>query len=137
VAEGGGWQSIEDMEMFQRLEKLCDAVWDEVVQWHELGKRTVGTQLIRATDSMGSNHSEGDGRFHHKDKLNFCYIARGSCKEAAFWVRRAESRKLIATDRVRFFLSEINAVKLCINTVIKLRRQWMGEVREATEEYEA
>jgi four helix bundle protein len=38
-------------------------------------------QIIRSSRSIGSNISEGHGRFTYKDQLHFCIQARGSLSE--------------------------------------------------------
>jgi four helix bundle protein len=135
MAEEQGWQSVEEMAMFARCERLCDAIWDEVNTWKPLAVDTVGKQLIRAADSIGANLVEGDGRYHHKEKLNFCYIARGSAKETCYWIRRTRTRKLITAERAEAFLQEIERIRIWINTLISHRRKWLSGVREERVDY--
>lgn len=137
MSEQRKWQSIEDFEMFKELEKLCDEIWDVVMTWNSFARDTVGNQLVRSADSAGSNLSEGDGRYHHKETLNFYYISRGSLKEACYWIRRARARRLMTTEQANHFLSRFESVRRWINSLISQRRQWMTEVREEPEEYGA
>ena len=53
---------IEDMECFRLYVETADWVWDTVEGWKPLAQNTVGSQLIRACDSVGANLVEGDGR---------------------------------------------------------------------------
>ncbi len=39
-------------------------------------------QIIRCSRSITANISEGFGRFHHQENIQFCRIARGSLTEA-------------------------------------------------------
>lgn len=135
--EESGWRPVEHLEMFRRIERLVDAVWDEVHTWPRLAQDTVGKQLITSADSVGSNTVEGDGRFHHRDKLNFLYIARGSCKEAAYWIRRAAARRLLAEERAAMFAQEFEASRRWINSLISQRRTYMKQVREDGAAYDA
>lgn len=135
MSEQGKWQSIEDFEMFKELERLCDEIWDVVAGWNPFARDTVGKQLVSAADSAGANVSEGDGRYHHKETLNFYYIARGSVKEASYWIRRARSRRLLTVEQANNFLQRLESVRRWINSLITQRRQWITELREEPAEY--
>lgn len=52
-------------------------------------------QLMRAIDSVGANICEGFGREYAGSLRQFYGYARGSALEAAYWLDRAISRKLI------------------------------------------
>ncbi len=129
------WKSIEDMEMFKRIERFVDAVWNDVSKWPPFARDTVGKQLVRAADSIGANLVEGDGRYHHKEKLNFFYIARASAKETNFWLCRARTRNMITAERVESMLRELETLRRWINSVISKRREWMSEVKDERAEY--
>ena len=126
---------FEDLEMFKETERLSDEIWEAVAEWDSFARDTVGKQIVRAADSIGANLVESDGRYHHKDKLNFYYIARASVKETRYWLRRAKSRRLLASERTEALLNRFESVRRWINTLISQRRQWMTELREDTEDY--
>jgi four helix bundle protein len=129
------WHSIEEMDMFKRLEHLADEIWEVVVAWIPLAQETIGAQLIRAADSVGANLLEGDGRYHFREKLNFCYIARASSNEARYWIRRAKTRRLMTPRQADDFHGRLVAVHRWINTLITERRRWVAGVREQQGEY--
>ncbi len=135
MSEHEGWRSIEDFEMFEQLERLSDEIWDVVLTWHSLAQDTVGKQLIRAADSIGANLVEGDGRYSIKDKLQFCYIARGSLKETRRWLQRARARRLLTPEQAENYINRANAGLRWLNTIISQRRQWTSQVREEPTEY--
>lgn len=128
------WQSIEEFQAFKELERLSDEVWDLVAAWNPLAKDTLGKQLVRAMDSVGANLVEGDGRYTVKEKVHYCYIARGSLKEAGYWMRRAQQRHLVKESQAEPLIERMERMHRWINTLIRKRREWM-EVREDTEEY--
>ena len=70
--------------------------------WPSLDQRTLGTQLIRAVDSIGANIAEAAGRIHTQDRRRLLVIARGSLFETEHWLLRAQARGLLAdhTDRL-------------------------------------
>jgi four helix bundle protein len=86
---------FEDLRVFQLAEKLSDYVWEIVLAWTYFEKITMGTQFIKAADSIGANIAEGSGRGAVKDNQRFIRIARGSLNETKYWARRAKKRKLI------------------------------------------
>src|SRR5205809_4779104 len=93
------FEPLENRRVYQRAEEVADRIWDLVSAWDWFPRKTVGTQLARAADSIGANTAEAGGRFHPHDVRNFLYYARGSLRETKFWLRRAVHRKLI-TDEV-------------------------------------
>ena len=96
---------IGDLEIYQMAEDIADKIWDICLGWDYYARDTVGKQLVRAADSISANLAEGHGRYHFKDRLNFCYYARGSLEETKSWLKKAIRRKLISSD-----ISEINEI---------------------------
>lgn len=70
--------NFENLEIYQLSETLSDKVWEIVFQWNRLAQDTIGKQLIRSTDSIGANISEGSGRGSNQDYKRFLVMARGS-----------------------------------------------------------
>jgi len=66
-----------------------------VKRWPDSEKNALGDQLMRATDSIGLNISEGYARTHIKERLHFFSIARGSIEESLYAIRRARDRQLV------------------------------------------
>ncbi len=51
--------------------KIGEEVWTIVKKCDHFTKETIGKQIVRAADLISSNLSEGFGRFHYKENLNF------------------------------------------------------------------
>ena len=66
-----------------------------VENWPKIERERLGDQLIRATDSIGANISEGYVRMHIKERFHFFSIAQGSIEESIFHLRIAYERGLI------------------------------------------
>ena len=112
--------NLDDLEVYQRAEKLSDIIWLEVTVWNDyFAKDTVGKQLVRAADSIGANIAEGFGRYHYKDNKNFCYYSRGSLIETKGWLKKAKTRHLIAEQGVNDFLDELEQIHKMLNSYIK------------------
>lgn len=70
--------NFEKLQVYKLAEDLADGIWDVVRTWDYLAKNTVGKQMIRAADSIGSNIAEGTGRGTLEDNRRFIRMARGS-----------------------------------------------------------
>jgi four helix bundle protein len=86
---------IEELDIYQIAGRLADSVWDLCSGWESFSKKTLGSQLCRAADSIPANIAEGFGRFFYKENLRFLYFARGSLEETRNWLLRARNRRLI------------------------------------------
>jgi four helix bundle protein len=96
---------LEELEIYKVSMEIGDLVWQIVMEWGYFEKDTLGKQFVRAADSIAFNISEGYGRFHFKDNLNFCYYSRGSAKETLTALEKAKNRNLV-TDNQYNVLSE-------------------------------
>ena len=92
--------NFENLEIYQLSEKLADDVWDIVLGWNKLAQDTVGKQMIRSADSIGTNIAEGSGRGSDQNYKRFLKIARGSLYETRHWLRRAFKRNLLTTAQI-------------------------------------
>lgn len=92
--------NFENLAVYQLSEEIADSVWEVVGGWQAVARDTVGKQLIRAADSIGSNIAEGAGRGSFQDNRRFVRIARGSLNETKHWLRRAFKRGLLNETQV-------------------------------------
>lgn len=121
-----GKTSFENLEVYQLSEKLSDLIWEIVQNWDDFAKRTVGVQIVDASDSVGANIAEGCGRFNYRDNGRFVKISRGSLYETKNWLRRAYRRGLLKdTDVAKLkpivdeLLPKLNAFKRSIENAAK------------------
>jgi four helix bundle protein len=91
--------TFESLQVYQLAEKLAGEVWSLVTQWRAFAQDTIGKQLVRAADGIGSNLAEGYGRGSHADNNRFVFIARGSLNETLCWIQRASTRKLMSPEQ--------------------------------------
>ena len=56
--------NFENLRVYQLAEQLSDLVWEIVLTWSIFARDTVGKQLVRAVDSIGSNMRKGQGEVH-------------------------------------------------------------------------
>ena len=128
---------VSELEFFTRLEALIDEIWILVVDWDWFAKRTVGTQLVSSSDSIGANLEEGDGRFGELDAIRFFRYARSSAKEPQYWLRRAFRRKLIIESNFNRWTIELIELSRIISKLIAYRKQYStsSSVHEETAQY--
>ena len=119
---------IEETELFLRFDRVSDWAWGEVVAWDDFGRKIVGSQMIRALDSIVANLVEGDGRYRSADALNFFVIARGSARESKLWIGKAIKRGLVSEAKAGPMLEELEAASRQLNRLIQFRRSQASQL---------
>ncbi len=92
--------NFEYLDVYQLSEDLADDIWNIASRWSYFAKNTVGSQLVRAADSIGANIAEGSGRGTFKDNRRFVRYARASLYETKHWLKRASNRNLLSEDQI-------------------------------------
>ena len=110
---------LEEFNTYNLSMELGEKVWAIVTKWDYFAKDTVGKQLVRAVDSIGSNLGEGFGRYHFRKAKNFSYYSRGSLFETKTWLTKAHNRKLINTSEFESLLLSIDSIGKMLNNYIK------------------
>ena len=110
---------IENLRVFQLSERLADAIWDIAITWNVFARDTVGTQIVRAADSIGANIAEGSGRGSFQDNRRFVRIARGSLKETQHFLRRAYKRRLVKDPQVAVIRPIVDELAPKLNACLK------------------
>lgn len=96
---------LDELEVYQLSMDISDEVWNLVMKWNQFEKFTIGTQFVKAADSVSANISEGFGRFSYGENKQFCYYSRGSLSETKTWLTKSFRRNLI-TEKIFNKLSE-------------------------------
>ena len=109
---------LEELKVYFLSMELAEKIWTIVIEWDYFSKDTVGKQLIRAADSVAANLSEGFGRYHYKENINFSYYSRGSLFETKTWIRKSFNRKLITETDFNNLISEIDSIGVKLNNYI-------------------
>jgi four helix bundle protein len=111
--------NFENLKVYQLAERLADNLWNIVSQWGLFAKDTIGKQIVRAADSIGTNIAEGTGRGSFQDNRRFVRTARGSFYETQYWLRRAHNRKLLTGEQVDELKSIIDELAPRLNAYLK------------------
>lgn len=106
---------FENLKVYQLAERLADEIWEIVIKWDHLARNTVGQQMVRSADGIGSCIAEGSGRGTAQDNRRFIGIARGSLYETKHWLRRAFKRKLLTANQVDRLKTIVNDLTPALN----------------------
>ncbi|MDO9097475.1 MAG: four helix bundle protein, partial [Candidatus Methanoperedens sp.] len=98
-----------------------------VKSWEWFAKQTVGTQFVRAIDSISANIAEGFGRYSKKDKIKFYHYSFGSVKESCDWNEKSKTRSLLSIDQYNHILNELQKLPKEINQLIQFTNQRLKE----------
>ena len=110
---------LEDLRVYTLSLELAETVWNIIIQWDYFQKDTIGKQLVRSCDSISANISEGFGRYHFKETIDFGYYARGSLFETKTWLVKAHNRNLIADVTFSELIESIDILGKMLNKYIK------------------
>ena len=88
-------KEIHELDVYRLAEELSDMIWYAFDNWTVKAQKTIGYQIIRASDSIAANLAEGYGRYTPADRKRFYLYSRGSYEETKAWLRKAIRRKVI------------------------------------------
>jgi len=117
-----GYQPIEKTKVYAVACGLSDQAYELVAAWPKLAADTVGTQWIRSLDSIGANLVEGDSRGSDLDSNRFFRYARGSAREARYWLDRAAARSLVEAETADSLRSRITECGKMLSGLIEYRK---------------
>ena len=92
--------NFESLRVYTLSEDLSDLIWNIVFEWEKFARNTIGSQIVRSSDSIGANIAEGNGRGTYNENRRFAKIARGSLFETKHWLRRAVKRNLLTNMQI-------------------------------------
>lgn len=110
---------IDDLEVYKLAMEIGEEIWAIVDEWSEFPKKVVGAQFCEAGDSIAANIAEGHGRFHYKDKKNFCFFSRGSLLESKAWLKKSHNRKLVNDETYTCVHEKLKRCHYLLNQYIK------------------
>ena len=125
---------LEDLKVYNVAMEIGEEVWMIVDNWNLFRRMTVGTQFVRAADSVAANISEGYDRYHFKESKQFYYYARGSLFETRTWLKKASNRKLVDYEKYNAIDSKINDLLVRLNNFINKIGQYQNRLQEPDNE---
>ena len=117
-------KEIYELDVYKLAEEISDLIWYAFDKWSVKAQNTIGYQIIRSSDSIAANLSEGYGRYTPADRRKFYLYARGSFEETKAWLRKALRRKVISSDEEAAKYKEIvEELGPKLNAFIKTSKQ--------------
>ena len=110
---------IEELKVYKLSMNIAEEIWNLVLKWDYFAKDTIGKQIVKSSDSIAANLSEGFGRYHFKESKNFYYYSRGSLFETKTWLTKSYNRKLIEKEIYEKLMQEIKNISVKLNNYIK------------------
>jgi four helix bundle protein len=104
------FSSFEELEAWKECRKLRQMIAILVKSFPEYEKFILTDQILRSSKSGCANISEGHGRYHYQENIQFCRIARGSLSETHNHLTDALDEKYITNEE---FEIHVNQLKLC------------------------
>jgi four helix bundle protein len=106
---------FRNLVAYQRATAVAHRLHRAIETWPAFDRWTLGTQLVRAADSIGANIAEAEGRWHPRDKRRLLLIARGSVYESEHWITYAAERDLLPANSA----DALDEVVRALNGLIK------------------
>ena len=127
---------LKELKVYNLSMELGEKIWSDVNTWDYYSKDTIGRQFIKAVDSVAANISEGYGRYHYCENINFCYYSRGSLFEAKTWTEKSFRRGLISEKEHAEIINELVVIAKMLNGYLKSIGKTNNSVSEPVPDYQ-
>lgn len=111
-------QTFEDLKVWQLAQKVRIDIFELVKKFPKIEKYRLTDQTIRSSRSISDNISEGYGRFHYQENIQFCRISRGSGYELINHIITANDCSYITDKELRDQKNQIIRCTKLINGYI-------------------
>jgi len=112
-------RSFEDLECWKAAREIGIFVSQQIISKFPMDEKfALTSQLRRSSRSVGDNISEGYGRFHYQENIQFCRTARGSLCESLNQVITARDENYIEEDLLQQFRERFERTKAILNGYI-------------------
>lgn len=110
---------FESLECWKSARLLRIMVSEFVKKMPEDEKYRLADQLLRASRSVCDNIAEGYGRYHYKDTIRFCLMARGSLAETKNHLITALDEQFLSVSEFDSFIQQQKDVSKLLNGYIR------------------
>jgi len=109
---------FEDLEVWQLSSALSAEIARLVKLLPKQERFELADDLLRAARSIPSNISEGFGRFHFAEKIQFYNITKGSTLEVQNHLVEARNNNYIDESTYEYFAKKYHIVEVKLNNLI-------------------
>ena len=112
-------QSFEDLHCWKAAREIRLYISEKIIPKIPVDEKyALISQIRRSSRSISDNISEGFGRFHFQENIQFCRIARGSLCETLNQVITANDENYIDDEVLIVFRTLFDKTKSLINGYI-------------------
>jgi len=123
-------KSFEDLEVWKLARKLRVDIYDITESFPSREKYSLVSQMRRAVLSVPGNIAEGYGRYHYKENIQMCRIARGSLNELIDYLFASVDTKYITQAVFETLYAQAREVEKVLNGYIKYLQKQAGKEKE-------
>jgi len=117
------YESFTDLEVWKEGRKFRNKCFKLTKTFPKEEKYNLISQLNRASRSITANIAEGHGRFHYKENIQYCRIARGSLSECLDHLICAKDCGYISVEVLEDSKSEIDKIFRILNGYINFLKK--------------
>lgn len=132
MSENGRFR-LDDFELYRAARQFRCGIYDLVRRLPSSEKFCLDPQMRRAAVSVTNNIAEGHGRWHGRENIQFCRIARGSLEELIDDLNICLDESYTSTESATALKDEAYALIARLNGYIAyLRKRRHGDESRST-----
>ena len=112
-------EQFEKLRVWQKSMDLVYEVYEATKTFPREEQHGLTGQIRRAVISIPANISEGKGRYHTKERIQYFYMSRGSVYEVITLLHAANRLKYLKENQARTLLSLSSEVSAMLNGLIQ------------------
>jgi len=111
--------NLENLDVWKEGRKFRKRISELTKRFPEFEKYKLTDQMLRASRSVTANVSEGYGRFHYQENIQFCRQARGSLFELSDHLTVALDEGYMNAEELEDYKKQLFSLMKMINGYIK------------------
>ena len=115
----GTVRTFQDLEVWQVGRDVRVRLYIVVTRLPDSERYNLSAQIRRAAVSLTANVAEGYGRFHFKENIQYCRIARGSAYELIDHLITCQDERYLAKEEVEALHRELLTFVRLLNGYIR------------------
>ena len=119
MKENSDLKSFESLKVWQLSREIRNDIFELCKSFPSEEKYKLSDQMIRASRSIGNNISEGYGRYHYQENIQYCRQSRGSAYELV-------DHLITALDCGYIQTADFNSLKGKIEECIKMTNGYIS-----------
>lgn len=119
-----GIKNFKDMEVYKRLTKLNQEVYEITLTFPDFEKYELGSQLRRAANSAPANFAEGWNNKHINIYIEGINRSMGEIRETEHHLLAAFQRKYILKEKFEYYIGEYNICGRMLKNLERSLGEW-------------